>query len=43
MTERYLTAAEAAEVLGYQTAAGIRECVRRGELKPDGRGARGAS
>jgi len=37
---RYLTTVEAAALLGFRTPAGIRECVRRGELEPDGMGAR---
>jgi hypothetical protein len=37
----YLDTAEAATYLGFRTRNGIRQCVYRGELVPDGRGYRG--
>ena len=36
----YLTTREAAEYLRYQSTAGIRQAVRRGQLVPIGRGPR---
>lgn len=37
---RPLNTSEAALYLGYKTTSGIRQAVRRGELRPYGRGAR---
>ncbi len=38
---KYLDTDQAAAYLGFKTRAGIRHCVYRGELVPDGRGYRG--
>jgi len=38
----YLTTREAADYLRYRTTSGIRMAVLRGELRPAGKGARGA-
>src|ERR1700738_1626653 len=40
MIEDLVTIEEAARMLGYRSTSGIRVAVSRGELEPDGRGAR---